>query len=516
MKNVISLALICLLSLFLLTGCYSNPYKVVKETNRNIDDNAQNINEANRLLAAREPPVIVKHDNYVNPTPISPNSSPAWLQTPISLRAQGIPLRLLVSRILRNTPATVSYQPSIQIDQPVTINYHGTIRGALTELSNRTNYAFQVNGNEVDWQSFVVRTFDISFMPGSATYMVGQNAGGSPGSSNASGSGDIVSVHGNLGNEQYSNLKAQLSVWADLQNTLNSLKSADGKVTVSESTTTVTVMDHPSNVKAIAQYIKQLNRAMTRQVSIQVSVLELQLNKEFNYGIDWNLLQAALGTQFAINGQAGTAADVSNSTLANGLVTLTIGKPDSNAIIRALSVQGKLSIVTQPTMVTTNNQVAEVRITKDTGFLQSITTTTAVNAGTSTSLTPGMVTDGFTLYLLPKIQDDKIYLQISSTLSNLLTLAEVNNKGTTTPSKDNENSSNFQSIQVPTLTEKHFNQRAVLESGTTLIITGFQQLRDQENTVAPFGIEALGGKGAQTQNIQTIVCITPTIIQGHN
>ncbi len=158
-----------------------------------------------------------------------------------------------------------------------------------------------------------------------------------------------------------------------------------------------------------------------------------------------------------------------------------------------------------------NNQVAEIRITRDTSYLQSVSTTVVANsgAGPQTSLTPGVVTDGFSLYILPKIQGNKVYLQISSTLS---VLTALNTFSSSTGTTDSDTGS--ETIQLPTMTEKHFNQRAALQNGATLVITGFQQLTDKINTVSPFGFTALGGKGALSDNTQTIICITPMIVYG--
>lgn len=511
------------LSILLLASC-TNPYNTVRQTEANIKQNQQNLAQNYQRLRQSSPPVITSAGYYVSHQPVSLQKAPAWMKSSISLRAQAIPFNLLVDRILRNTNVMVSYQSGVESNQLVSMNYSGSIKGALDELAAKSGYAYEVAGNSLNWQAFVTRTFNISFMPGSSNYMMGQNPNNQSSGNNTTGNNGVVTTIGGLSNDQYTNLQAQLSVWKDLRATLNDLKSPQGKVFVSESTTTVTVEDHPSNVQAIATYIAQLNQTLSKQVSIQISVYELSLNKEFNYGIDWNLMQRVLGTNISLSGNLGSNSSVipvDEATQTPGLLSATIGNPvGSHAIIQALSMQGKLSVVTQPTVVTMNNQVAEVRITRDTSYLQSVSTTTAgVSGSTTSTLTPGIVTDGFSLYLLPKIQGNKIYLQISSTLSNLTGIDTVTNQPpniNTNANESNNNSPQYQAIQVPTLAEKHFNQRTALFSGSTLIITGFQQLHDQTNTASPFGVTAIGAKSAQDQNIQTIVCITPTIIESPN
>lgn len=529
------LAVITLVStcMFALVSCTT---KTMKDAEYMVGKNKERLERIEKKSTLPAPPVVVNKGFYENPNPLSLKQPPAWIKEDISLQAHNMPMSLLVARILRDTDADIEFQPQINRNQLLSLNYSGSIKGALDQVAAMTNSAYQIQGNQINWQAYVTKTFNISFMPGTSTYQVGQNAGlgagqaagvggGGGGVGGAGGNGGgIATISGDLGQQQYSNLKGNLSVWDDLTRTLNELKSSDGKISVSESTTSVTVYDHPANVQAISDYITQLNNDLSREVSIQVEVLEIDLNKNFAYGINWNLIQNWLGTQFALTAGTGQAAIISDAATqaglaqssSNALALLTLGKADgSNAIVDALAQQGKVSIVTQPRVVTMNNQMAEIRITRDTGYLQSVSTTTAVNAGNTTSLTPGIVTDGFTLYLLPKIQGDKVYLQLSSSLSILTAIDTVTNA----PPGANVNSTNsstgeanFQAIQVPTLAEKAFNQRTVVSSGSTLIITGFQQTRDQATRTQLFGVQALGGTGASRTNTQTLVLITPTIL----
>lgn len=62
------------------------------------------------------------------------------------------------------------------------------------------------------------------------------------------------------------------------------------------------------------------------------------------------------------------------------------------------------------------------------------------------------------------------------------------------------------------MTNQNFNQRTVVSSGATLVIAGFQQLKDQTDRNQLAGIQPLGGIGAAHSNVQTLVLITPTIL----
>jgi type IVB pilus formation R64 PilN family outer membrane protein len=446
---------------------------------------------------------------------------PAWMSRQIAIQGNNLPLEFMVSKILANTGATAMYDPAVNKSMPVTLNYSGTIAGALEALASKSHYGYEASGNRLMWSAFISRTFDVSFMPGASQYLLGgtkQQAGGS--------STEITNLVAGQSNDQYSSLQAALSIWEDLKKALDQLKSKEGSVMVSEATTTITVRDHPENVRAIGEYLAHMDRTLSRQVALDVQVLEITLNKGFNYGINWNMIRDFSAGKLSIGGGANPSA--SGTGGGAQVVTLSpLGSAPTNGLglgftggnnvwggtqvfINALSQQGQVSIATQPRVVTLNNQVAEIGINNKTSYLARVTTTVTQGSGSSsTSLTPGLITTGFSLYLLPKIQGNDVYLHISSTLSNGLKIGQFSSSG----SASGQSTGNSATIQLPSVSEKRFNQRAVVPSGATLVIAGFKQMNTEANKNAMFGADPLGGRGAQQNNTETIVLITPTIVR---
>src|SRR3989344_6251167 len=493
-------------------GTYRSAELGINSTERTIQEK--------RMDAQLAKPVLHQNGYYVNTNPIEFDRSPRWLRQKIDLQAEKMPMQLLVQQTLAGSQMISTYDKTVQSSRAVTLHFKGTVHQALDQISKETGYYYTLQNNHLEWSAFETRTFNVSFMPVSSTYSLGAKQGG-----NAPAGGENVT--GGLQDEQYSNLSANLSIWNDLKRTVDQLKSAEGKVVVSESTTSVTVHDYVSNVDAMADYIDHLNELLSQEVAIQVEVLEVELKKEYNYGIDWDMVGKALNHHYAILGSLGGATNIAGNNLISkspdsSLLKLMIGQENShNVFLNALSEQGRLRIVTQPRVVTMNNQVASIRITQDTAYLKSISTTQNENS-TQTSITPGTVRSGFTLYLLPKIQDNQVFLQISSTLSDLVRMekestAPSNNRRTVSGmadiTTDSNSSSNYEAIEVPTLAEKSFNQRSLVQSGASLIIAGYKRLRDETDSASPFDIALLGGKGAETQNVETLIVITPRIIK---
>ncbi len=94
-----------------------------------------------------------------------------------------------------------------------------------------------------------------------------------------------------------------------------------------------------------------------------------------------------------------TATIIAGSLQANELVAFT--NPEQ------ISIQ-VTSPVTQPRAVALNNQVAEIRVSTDTDYLASSKTNETI---------PGVVTDGFTMVVIPKVVDDGSIIMRFNTLT---------------------------------------------------------------------------------------------------
>ena len=512
---------------FLLTACHEPVYN---QTEGNVADTKLKAAAAIQKSdsdAKATPTLLVKDDAYVDTTPINLQKKPSWLKDHIVIRGDQLPFSYYSRTIASGASKDLltKYQSGLNPSVKASLNYSGTVKGALDLLASKTGYVYTVNNDNIYWQAFITKTFDIAFMPGGTDYLMGKtsgngSSGGSGGQSQGGGSsrGTVNNyVSSDYSDSEYSNLSGKLSVWDDLNTSINQLLSKDGKVTVSQATTTVTVNDRPTNVELVEQYIKNLNNKLSKQVLVRIQVLEVQLENDYNFGIDWSIVTKAFhNSNFVIRGNYGSPISISSvfsSQASTAQKYPQMGTeinaagiiPSYTILFNALNQQGKTSVVSEPRVVCLNNQVSVVRIVQQRGYVASIQNTSlaggstggGTNVGTVTSqVTPGTVITGLTLYILPKILDDKVYLQVNADLST-----------------DN-GFSEFGSIQLPNITEKHFNQRSMIHSGDTLILSGFRQTSNQANANQFLKMQSLGGKGSQQLNRETIVLITPIILNG--
>lgn len=514
---------------FGLMGCNSPVYNQAEGNIADVKIRTDEAMKKSNATIKHAPSLTVKNDLYVDKTPINLASDPAWLKNKIVIRGDQLPFSYYSRTIAGGGGQNIltHYQTGLDEAVKITMNYSGTVKGALELLGAKSGYVFTVNGCTVYWQAFISKTFDIAFMPGASDYMMGKSSGAGSISSVATGGGAgavaVSAIIDDSAGAQYSNLKGTLSVWKDLENTVKQLLSPNGTVMVSESTSSITIRDKPTNVSLVGKYIANLNRNLTKQVLVKVQVLDVSLENDFNYGIDWNLMKQTLdGTKFFLDMNLGTPISVSQMPPFTGASPYPqfgiqgSGSSSVTALINALNQQGKTSLVTEPRVVCLNNQVCVMRITQQAGYLASVQTTSLAGssnpngASVTSQLTPGTVVTGLTLYILPKIMNNKVFLQVNADLSTNDGIQTISSATGGAPGSDSVAGS---VIQVPNVTQKQFNQRSVIASGDTLILSGYRQVANRANAMQVLTSQALGGKAAQERTIETIVLITPIILR---
>ena len=175
----------------------------------------------------------------------------------------------------------------------------------------------------------------------------------------------------------------------------------------------------------------------------------------------------------------------------------------SDAVISALQSVSRVSLMTSASVYTLNNQPVPVQVAKQTSYLASIMNTLTPNVGSTTALTPGVVTSGFNMNLLPHIlEDNTVLLQYAVDISSLLALRSATSNGST--------------IQIPELETRNFLQRVSLRSGETLVLSGFEQTNDnmdRRGALAADNPMLGGGANASRTHDQIVVLITPVLTE---
>ena len=411
------------------------------------------------------------------------------------------------SGMMAPRPGFGAMQAPASIAAPASIRIHyanGNFKGLLDTAAARFGVSWKYADGVIHFYHTDSRTFQISTIPGDSTFnatvasgatSVGGVSGGAGGGAGGGSGGSSVTAN----NSQNTAVVSRLSIYGSMENTVKAMLSAYGKVVTSPATGSITVVDTPDSLDRVAAYIDNENKAMSRQVVINVTVLSVSLSNADDYGINWNLVYKSLNQQYGITSALPVSVD-DNSFFAGVVGNSKFA--GTTAVINALSKQGKVRRQTTASVITLNNQPVPVQVAKQTSYLQSSQTTVVSQVGTTTTLVPGSVTSGFNMSILPHVlTNGTVLLQFSTDISSLRRIREVQ--------------SGTSKIESPEIDTRNFLQRVSMKSNETLIISGFEQTDDNldRQGVGDARNYALGGGyKAGTSKESIVILITPTTL----
>lgn len=328
------------------------------------------------------------------------------------------------------------------------------------------------------------------------------SSGGLLGSNSAGGSNESSG-----GSIQTTEISSEDSITDDIRNTLNAMHTpGTPPISYAASTGTVMVTDTPDVLDQIETYLTAENKVLTRQVLFFVQVLEVELTNTDQLGIDWSAVYNTLSGKYGLSLTNNFAVDSgAMSASASVLKTATGGAAafaGSKFIINALSSQGKVVTSNQPILRTLNLRTAPLQISTETGYLAQSSSSQTANVGSMTSLSPGVVVTGFNLNLSPMITHGKTML------------LDFDMNFSPDP-KITRKESGESAIEVPTTNKRLFRQSITIESGQTMIISGFEQTteRSEKAGVGENYNWLFGGGGKTTGRRMAVAILVTPIIQ---
>jgi MSHA type pilus biogenesis protein MshL len=259
--------------------------------------------------------------------------------------------------------------------------------------------------------------------------------GSSSASFSSSASGQAGSVQLSTGDDIF--------FWQELEEQLKNMVSPDAKLIINRMAGVVSVTDTDASLDALQQYLEIVVSAATRQVEITARIYEVTLNKDNSLGVNWSKIAATL-TEDGYTG------------IVNAATKLVIDNPDYNAatlsldasfdnninmIIDALKEQGEVRTVSQPRVVTINNQPALVKVGTDMPFFSANVTVNPTTSVREVQEAVRVITVGVVLSVTPQISGDGwVTLGIDPIISDLVS-TEMSQNGSTAPVVDVKQSS---------------------------------------------------------------------------
>jgi general secretion pathway protein D len=251
----------------------------------------------------------------------------------------------------------------------------------------------------------------------------------------------------------------------------------------------VTVTATNKQIKRFTEYLKQLQNKVQLQVLIDVQLLSVTMNKGRTTGIDWKQLYALQNLNVAIDRRDWqNVTEYEDTSITEGIygdakavgsmITLK-GDAKLNEVVKFLQTQGDVTAISNPKVLTLNNQPALITAGREYFYKIINTQTLAGGAGAgaqSQNQNVQSVFAGVLLEITPEISDDKtITLKISPSLSETASdISQVDNSGRTMP---------------PDLNRRQLSSVVTVKDGNRIILGG---LINTQNTMESNKVPLLG------------------------
>ena len=238
----------------------------------------------------------------------------------------------------------------------------------------------------------------------------------------------------------------------------------------------------------IQQFLDQVLASARREVLIEATVAEVQLDNQYQRGIDWSVLRFGSSGFQIRQSSAGTPAGVNTNAFSVGYA---LANYNFTSAIRLLESFGTVRVLSSPKISVLNNQTALLKVVNNlVYFTIQANTTSAANSPSQTTFTTTMQTVpvGFIMSVVPQVSDtDTVLLSLRPTISRQIGVALDPNPSLANPCGVGVSNCSTPPIQnsIPVIQTREMESILRMQSGQIAVLGGLMedQVSDTQDTV---------------------------------
>jgi len=443
-----------------------------------------------------------------------------------SVRVREADIRDVLLAVGRESPYNIVVSP--RAEAKVTVELENTsLEKLLNAILKDTDLTYHLE-DDILWiqpRDMHIEVFALNYIITERTGSRSISGAGLSSSSSTTSSGTSSGVGGSVSDTVTGD--DHMDVWEDLEETLERLVALDdqdrgreggrtiidpryderereaegiaddntygrGRVYVNRSTGLITVIAYRDRIREIKKYLDKVHETLFRQVTIEVKLVEVTLEKDRELGIDWDFvfddIQVSVGER--------TGDHVLEAIFSQG---------DLTAVLRALTERNQVSVKTSPRVTTLNNQPAMIVLGEEEVFFEIVKEVNQETGETTNqTATPKSVTVGVSLSVVPNIDKKGV---ITLNIHPLVTEKIGEEVG-----PDGE--------RVPELTVREVDTVARIRDGNTLMLAGLTlERKGYTHTGVPYvsGIPILGRlfttERYDKRKVELIIFVTPRLVK---
>lgn len=424
----------------------------------------------------------------------------------VSLQANGA-LSSIVSGLAKTADMNLAWADGVDRNRAVSVAVSGVSEtAAIRKAAAAAGYVAVVDraARTVTIASQAVYTFKLPvqvMQQLDTTFSVGGNplstgGGGSGGPSMPGGGGGALQASFSVNGRVATNGRT----WVDY---LRDLAGTHSSVTASVETGYVSVRGNGVALERMRSFLQKFTDTAMRRVEIQASVIDISLNDEFQYGVDWSrLLANGVG---GLGGAVNVALSGGATTVANPGMAVTYTGANVSSIINFLKTKTDVRVITQPSITAMNRTPAVIFDGVQIPYLGAITST-AQQTSTSTSASASFVVDGVNLSIMPEILSDT-----EAQITILPVVSGVREFKTFDIGLGAQ-------IVAPVQLSKQALMTAIAENGKTVVLGGIRYSNDNATSKNLPGANIPLGKNNSTTAREVAILLRTHVIPGkrHN
>lgn len=386
--------------------------------------------------------------------------------------------------------------------------WQGSASGLLDMMTARLGLSWEYVDHRVVISYLTTRTFPILFMDNNASFYARTTSGttssqdnaSSLSAANSSASGNTDSGKGQGTTSQATTMEIKSGLYKDIASTVTMMLTP-GKGRMNLTDGELTVRDTPRVLSDIGRYIDDRNIQLNRQVVFNVQVYTVDNKDDDQLGIDWKAVfnNSNLGLSLT-----SPYADAASEMMSSGISILDGKGKGSTALVEALAEQTHLSVVTQVSSMTTNLSAVPVQVALQQDYASDSSTENTANVGSSSSVSKSTITTGLNMTILPYLMPDstRMQLQFAINMSDDPTFRTFTSQSS--------------SIELMKTRMKTFTQRVLMNSGQTLVLSGYQSVSnsDDHQGVDHSHFFLLGGGASGSKSKSTLVILITPVLMG--
>lgn len=407
----------------------------------NIQDSLhQGINDNKQIQNRTTKPLSADISAALLPT-LSVQAQQAQADQYFDYSVKDVPAREFFLGLVKGTHENIIVSPDIV--GTITLNLkHVTIPQVLAAVHDlygyqymQMPYGYRIFPAGMHTQVFKVNYLNVIRRGKSHTTINADQTQGSSGSSTSTTSAGVAVTDGSSSASQNSSVSSSVETetlsdfWKALQSSLDKIvsKTKDSDVVVNESAGVVVVTSSEEALQKVAQYLDILQTSIDKEVLIDAKILEVNLYAGYQAGINWNILglsQNGLGLSGTGNiGATGNSEINDNLQPFSNVFTLNVTDGSAfNTLVKLLSTQGNVQVLSSPRISTLNNQKAVIKVGSDEYFVTNISNTTISSTSTQNTQDVDIAPffSGVALDVTPEISNDgEVTLHIHPVVSTV-------------------------------------------------------------------------------------------------